>query len=190
MNDTASRDQKKAAPDLRSALPVTGQSLAIRPMMPADAEAYAAGAGDDLVRRFAHLPLETYTPQIVRDLIHGVIADGLRDGNLAILTIADPASDTFLGSLVVFDITDDDAEVGYWVGPEHRGKNISGRALELALEMARRLTLHGLRARTVLDNPASQKSLLKAGFEQQGEPELQVTPSGKTAMGVHYAIRL
>ena len=119
-----------------------------------------------------------------------MIADGLRDGNLAILTIADPVSDAFLGSLVVFDITDDDAEVGYWVGPEHRGKNISGRAVELALEMARRLKLTGLRARTVLDNPASQKSLLKAGFEQQGEPERQVTPSGKTAMSVNYAIRL
>lgn len=159
-------------------------------MTSADAEAYAAGAGDDLVKRFAHLPLENYTPQIVREMIQGVISDGLRDGNLAILTIADSGSDAFLGSLVVFDITAEDAEVGYWVGPEHRGRNISGRALALALEMARKLKLNGLRARTVLDNPASQKSLLKAGFEQQGEPAPQVTPSGKTEMGVSYAIRL
>lgn len=167
-------------------LPVSDGVVTVRPMSEADAQAYAAGTKDALVRRFAHLPLDEYTPQIVCDMIRGVMADGLRDGTLAVLTIADAGSDAFLGSLVIFDVTQDDAEVGYWVVQAHRGRGVSGRALRLAMDMARRLGLKRLRARTVQENPASERTLLRAGFEQAGEASPQVAPSGKTVVSVNY----
>ncbi|MBD9560655.1 GNAT family N-acetyltransferase [Ensifer sp. ENS03] len=115
---------------------------------------------------------------MVRDMIKAAIADGLRDGTLAVLTISDASSDLFLGSLMLFDIKPDDAEIGCWVAPEHRGREVSGRALALAMEMGRKLGLKKLRARTVQENPASQKFLLKVGFEQVGEARPEIVPSG------------
>lgn len=171
-------------------LPISDGVMTIRAMSDADAEAYVAGTNDALVKRFAHLPLEEYTPQIVRNMIQGAIADGLRDGTLAVLAISSASSDSFLGSLVFFDIKPDDAEIGYWVAPEHRGRKVSGRALTLAIEMARKLGLKRLRARTVQENTASEKVLLNAGFEQVGEARPEIVPSGKTEMGVNYLIEV
>ncbi|SIT77879.1 GNAT family N-acetyltransferase [Pontibaca methylaminivorans] len=171
-------------------LPISDGVVTIRAMSDADAEAYATGTTDALVRQFAHLPLTEYTPQIVRDMIQGVIADGLRDGTLAVLTISDASSNSFLGSLVIFDVKPDDAEVGYWVAPEHRGRKVSGRALTLAVEMARKLGLRKLRARTVQENPASERVLLNAGFEQVGDARPEIVPSGKTEMSVNYLVEV
>ena len=174
--------------DFLAVLPVSDGIVTIRTMSAEDAEAYAAGTEDALVKRFAHLPLDTYTPQIVRTMIDGVIADGLRDGTLAVLAICDAQSSAFLGSLVFFDITSDDAEIGYWVAPKHRGRRFAVRALTLAVETARALGLRRLRAKTVDDNPPSQKVLLKAGFEQSGGAHPEVLPSGKTRMSVNYLL--
>jgi ribosomal-protein-alanine N-acetyltransferase len=171
-------------------LPISDGVVKIRAMSDADAEAYVAGTNDALVKRFAHLPLEEYTPQIVRNMIQGAIAEGLRDGTLAVLAISSASSDSFLGSLVFFDIKPDDAEIGYWVAPEHRGRKVSGQALTLAIEIARKLGLKRLRARTVQENTASEKVLLNAGFEQVGEARPEIVPSGKTEMGVNYLIEV
>ncbi len=176
--------------DFLAALPISDGTVTIRTMSIADAEAYATGTDDALVKRFAHLPLENYTPEIVSNMIEGAIAEGLRDGTLAVLTIADANSDAFLGSLVFFDITPDDAEVGYWVTPEHRGRRISSRALMLARDISRALGLKRLRARTVMDNPASTRVLLDAEFEQIGDARPQIVPSGKSEMGVSYQLDL
>ncbi len=176
--------------DFLAVLPVSDGIVAIRAMWAGDAEAYAAGTEDALVKRFAHLPLDNYTPQIVRTMIDGVIADGLRDGTLAVLAICDAQSNQFLGSLVFFDITCDDAEVGYWVAPEHRGRDVSVRALALAIEMAGALSLRRLHAKTVEENPPSQKVLLKTGFEPSGDVRPGVLPSGKTQISVTYLLAL
>ncbi|SEI03552.1 Protein N-acetyltransferase, RimJ/RimL family [Rheinheimera pacifica] len=176
--------------DFTTAVPISDGVVTIRLMSDIDADAYAAGADDALVKRFAHLPLEKYTPQVVRNMIRGVIADRLRDRTLAVLTIADASSDSFLGSLVIFDIKKEDAEIGYWVAPTHRGHGVSGRALILSIEIARILGLKKLRARTVRENPASEKSLLKAGFSWVSEAQLEETPSGKIEMSICYCVEL
>lgn len=159
-------------------------------MQHSDAQAYAAGTTDAAVKRFAHLPLEHYTAELVSEMIDGVITDGLRNGKLAVLTIANNHNDAFMGSLVFFDITPHSAEVGYWVAPEYRGQSVSQHALSLAVALSRQLGFTTLRARTVLDNPASAHVLASVGFQQEGEAQPQVTPSGKTEMGVHYAMVL
>lgn len=109
---------------------------------------------------------------------------------MAVLAISDAGSDSFLGSLVFFDIKPDDAEIGYWVAPQHRGRRVSGRALTLGMEIARKLGLKRLRARTVQENPASERVLLNAGFEQVGEVRPEIVPSGKIEMSVNYLIKV
>ena len=89
------------------ALPLTEGQVRVRALAHGDAAAYARGSRDEPVRRFGHLPLAEYTEDVVREQIDGVIADGLADGSLAVLAIADARSDDFLGSIVLFDVRED-----------------------------------------------------------------------------------
>lgn len=176
----------KSPSDIRRALPVSDGSIVVRAMVPDDAGAYAAGTNDELVKLFAHLPLDHYTPRIVREMIDGAIEEGLRSGSLGVLAIADSNNDAFLGSLVIFDFTTEDAEIGYWVAAEHRGRGIARSAVFLASGIARSLGLSRLRARTVVENPASERSLLSGGFRRVGEPKEDVAPSGQSVTTLRF----
>jgi len=152
-----------------------------------DAAAYAAGTADPLVRRWAHLPEPTYTEASVALLIDGAVREGLDRGDLAVLAIADRETDCFAGSLVLFDVADGKAEVGFWLHPDHRGRGHATEGLELAVKLARRSGLHRLTARSVLDNRASQRVLELAGFTREAE-ERSVAPSGREILAVHYSV--
>lgn len=140
--------------------------------------AYAEGTADASVRRYAHLPEPEYTEASVMSLTRGTISAGLERGDLAVLAIGDPVTDEFAGSLALFDVTDESAEVGFWIHPRHRGAGLSGAATVLAQVFARRSGFARLTARTVPDNPASQRVLEDAGFTRGAESE-DVAPSGK-----------
>ena len=155
-------------------------------MRPDDARAYTEGTADASVRRYAHLPEPEYTEASVKSLIRGAVSEGLERGDLAVLTIGDPATDEFAGSLVLFDVTDDSVEVGFWTHPRHRGKGLSGAALSLALVLAQRSGLTRLTARTVPENLASQRVLEQAGFTR-GAVVHDVAPSGEALMLLHYS---
>lgn len=159
-------------------LPLIGNNATIRPMRHSDAAAYAAGTADAAVRRWGHLPEPEYSPESVAALIDGPIRDGSERGTLAVLTIADPATDAFAGSLVLFDVTEKSAELGFWLLPEHRGTGRGRAAIALAIEFARRSGLGRLTAQTALDNAASQHTLTRAGFIATGAAK-DFTPAGQ-----------
>src|SRR5690625_1726819 len=121
-------------------LPLTNSRARIRPLRHADAEVYAAGTEDPLVRQFAHLPEDRYTSASVRAVIDQVAAPALDRGDLALLAIADPRTDAFAGSAVVFDVdeTRGSAEGGLWGHPAHRGQGLSAAALERRAGLAAR----------------------------------------------------
>ena len=60
------------------------------------------------------------------------------------------------------------ASVGYWVDHEHLGKGLAVTAVEHACIGGRTMGLHRVEAGTMLHNLASQRVLLKAGFEEYG----------------------
>lgn len=91
------------------------------------------------------------------EMIDGVISEGLDDGELAVLTIAEAQTDRFIGSLVVFDVTSETAEVGFWLHPDARGAGPTGAELALAAQFAGESGLNLLTARTVIDNVPSQR---------------------------------
>lgn len=163
---------------ISSHLPCRVDDIVVRELDSRDAEAFASGTTDPAVQQYGHLPLSHYTPEIVCDQIDGVIAQGLADGSLAVLAIADADSDAFLGSLVLFDLTDDRAEVGFWLAAESRGRGAAAKALEAAEHIVAAMGLELLTARTSPQNLASQRVLERAGFEQKGVPTEQQTPSG------------
>jgi len=170
-------------------LPLRSDHAVLRTMRSADASAYASGASDPAVRQHAHLPEPEYTEASVVALIEGAIREGLERGDLAVLTIADPATDAFTGSLVLFGASEGSVEAGFWLHPNHRGKGLAAGALALAVELARRSGFTRLVARTVPENKASQRVLERAGFIQ-GEATRDVAPSGQEVVLMHYLLDL
>lgn len=166
-------------------LPLQDATVRLRPLTAADASAYAEGTTDPLVRANAHLPEPQYTPESVAALAEGAVRDGLWRGDLAVLTIADAATDQFAGSLVLFDVSEDAVEVGFWLHPGSRGSGIAESALRLAGRFARASGLGALTARTLTDNTAAQRVLDRAGFVESGRGP-GTTPSGQEAELVHY----
>ena len=166
-------------------LPLHSGQTCVRAMTHADAQPYTDGTNDPMVRRYAHLPEPQYDREMVVQLIDGVIADGLASGELAILTIADRSTDRFCGSLVLFDVRDETAEVGFWVSPAARGSGHARTSLELAAQFARQSGLRRLTARTLVDNGASQRVLNDSGFApvHQGQG---IAPSGQEVELIHY----
>jgi isopropylmalate/homocitrate/citramalate synthase/predicted acetyltransferase len=95
----------------------------------------------------------------------------LRAGDGALLAAVDPASDVLLGSVVLWHLNWDfrQAEIGYWVHPEARGRGIAARAAFLVAEWALgELGLHRLEAFVDVANPASVKTIERAGFTREG----------------------
>jgi RimJ/RimL family protein N-acetyltransferase len=143
-----------------------------------DSVAYAEGTDDPEVRAHAHLPAPRYTPASVRAMIAADAEPGLARGDLAVLTVADLATDTFAGSLVLFDISEEEAEVGFWMHPAHRGRGLAHAALELSARFAAGSGLRRLRARTVPENTASRALLARAGFAEESRVQ-DTAPSGR-----------
>ena len=172
-----------------SVLPLVSDTTRLRRMTDADAAAYAAGTADDAVRRFGHLPEPEYTPESVRTMIREVVEPSLADGTLAVLALADAESDEFVGSMVIFDIGTESAEVSFWIAPEQRGAGHATRGLDLAATLAQDSGLSALTARTATANSASQQCLINAGFVETSR-QADTTPADVREEVIHYRRRL
>lgn len=170
-------------------LPLQDDRVRLRPLHRRDATAYAEGTHDPGVREYGHLPEPEYTPEAVRQMIDRDAAPGLKRGDLAVLTIADAETDRFAGSLVVFDVSDERAEVGFWVHPKHRGSGITSSALGLAARFTHDCGLQKLTARTLPENMASQRVLEAAGFALRGRA-VDTAPSGRRTELLEYLLPL
>ena len=159
-------------------LPLASDRARLRPLRDEDASAYAEGTADPAVRAHAHLPAPHYTPASVQAMLVEAVEPGLARGDLAVLAIADPAGDAFVGSLVLFDVTEGEAEVGFWLHPAHRGRGLARAAVDLAAELASRSGMRRLRARTSPENTASRELLARAGFVEEGR-SVGTAPSGE-----------
>ncbi|WP_245810336.1 GNAT family N-acetyltransferase [Brachybacterium massiliense] len=111
-----------------------------------------------------------------------------RGGDLAGLAIADTTTDAFAGSLALFDVSDESAEVAFWIHPAYRGSGVAATALALAARFARASGLHELTARALSENSASQRTLTAAGFVFQRQT-LDTAPSGERVQLLHYSYR-
>lgn len=154
-----------------------------------DAKLFSLGTRDPLVRRFAHLPESDYSEARVLELIDTRINDGIKHGNLAVLAVADAATDEFVGCLVLFDPIDRSVEAGLWLLPSRRGRGSAAAALDAAVKFVRSCGFTELRARTVPENRASRWVLAWAGFVE-GSTVLEVAPSGEEVALVHYYLEI
>ncbi|WP_284755258.1 GNAT family N-acetyltransferase [Arthrobacter sp. efr-133-R2A-120] len=72
------------------------------------------------------------------------------------------------------------AGLGYWVDSEYAGRGLASATVQAVVEMARdELGLHRIEASTLLHNSASQRVLLKAGFQKIGMAPRYLQIAGK-----------
>ena len=109
-----------------------------------------------------------------------------RSGSSLTWTVADAATDAFLGSVVIYGIHPGrEAEIGYWTHPDARGRGVATEACRLAVRHAFTdaedggLGLHRLVAYAADDNPASHRILQRTGFTRFGtERRSTLLPDG------------
>jgi RimJ/RimL family protein N-acetyltransferase len=146
--------------------------LTLRPLLPGDAAALCAAGQDEAIGRWTSIPWP-FTRAAAAGLIAAAAADW-RAGAAArfALVIADAQGDRLVGvvSLLHLYPEQSDAEVGYWLSVEARGRGLGRRAVALLASWA--LGPFGLRRLhllTDLDNAASQTVALACGFRCAGE---------------------
>jgi RimJ/RimL family protein N-acetyltransferase len=107
--------------------------------------------------------------------------------------VADPQSDALIGTVDLFNIrAGRDAEIGYWLHPEGRGRGLAARMCRLALRHAfvaeedGGLGLGRVRAVAAEGNAASRRVLEQIGMQQQGrERQLVLTRAGLADGVIH-----
>jgi len=143
----------------------------VRRLVPEDADRMLIGLGDPQLLRDAGFPRLEHTLETVRESIERKRPAQLRIGDVAELAIADAKTDVFLGSVILhgFRWWASQAEIGYWVLPEERGKGLAARAATLLAQWAiEELGLSRVEASVPVDNEASRKSIERAGFTREG----------------------
>lgn len=91
-------------------------------------------------------------------------------------------------NLVDIDTTNDIAEVGYRVGQEYGGKGIGARALKLLLETE--ISVTKIKAKTTINNIASQRVLEKNGFKQVSTSDDEFEMNGKKLQFINYILEI
>lgn len=140
-----------------------GETVALRTIEREDAEWLRRTINDLRVRRY----LLAYAPMNLEQERDWVESLAERDGvNLLACVDGDP-----VGSVGMKEpnVVWGNAEIGYYVDPEHWGNGYATEAVELLVQYAfEERRLHTLHADIVARNEASARVLEKVGFETEG----------------------
>lgn len=148
---------------------IEGAGVRLRLFRDSDADDLVAGCTDPLVRRFLPLLPDPYTSAEARWWIaEGSMAAWTAGG--AAYAIADLATNRLLGGAGVGQVgpTRGQAELGYWVVPWARRRGVAIEAARLLAAAALSDGFSRLELLTHLDNVASQRVALAAGFRREG----------------------
>jgi ribosomal-protein-alanine N-acetyltransferase len=140
----------------------------IRPLRSEDAEELAALylSNREFLAPFEPVrPPGFFTAETQRERIAARGADGFHQ--FAILD-----GDAIAGTITVFRILREALQsgtIGYWVDHERNGRGLATAAVEeIVAYMFHELDLHRAEAGTLVDNAASQRVLVKSGFDRIG----------------------
>jgi RimJ/RimL family protein N-acetyltransferase len=125
-------------------------------------------ARDAEVRRHTYVPShpETGFGKTWFDVYERGRADGVREG----FAIIDAEDGSFLGlaAAVRLDEEASEAELGYILAPEARGRGVATEALRLLTEWGFARGLHRLELRIGADNAASERVAERCGYVREG----------------------
>nr|WP_221475473.1 GNAT family N-acetyltransferase [Sphaerisporangium rubeum] len=139
----------------------------MRPFTEADVPAIARGCADPGIARFVPRIPVPYTEQDARDFLATVPGHWERGG--LCLAIAGSGDDAWLGTVSLKPPGPRGAvEIGYLVAPWARGRGVATAVVRALTEWAFRHGVHRVELVTDLENTASQRVAMAAGFEREG----------------------
>ncbi|MGA7476391.1 MAG: GNAT family N-acetyltransferase [Thermoplasmata archaeon] len=127
-----------------------------------------------------HVP-HPYTKRDGRKWIRNATA-GRRSGRWLGLTVVRRSDGEILGGVGLHDLETGRtrAEVGYWIGREHRGHGYATEAVNLLVRTGfTRLGLHRIEARVFPGNTASRGVARRCGFRYEGRLRDEVRKDGR-----------
>lgn len=137
--------------------------LFLRPVFPEDWQAIFAGISEHaVVKNLATAPWP-YTKQDARDFVQLERAPDLP--NFAVIL---PGEGMVGQAGLGIDEATGRVQLGYWIARAHWGKGFATEAARAVLMNARSIGHQAVTSSHFLDNPASGKVLLKAGFKATG----------------------
>ena len=148
---------------------MTDGSIALVPLAQEHLEALEALGNDPLVQRYTRVPDPFGTAEAEWWL--GLYEQGWEDGSRAGFAILENPGGAFLGMIafVALHLDGFEAEVGYIVAPEARGRGVAIRALSLLTNWGlEELGLARIELRAELENPASLKVAERCGYVREG----------------------
>lgn len=152
----------------------------LRPTLDSDVTAIYEACQDPLIPRFTTVPIN-YTMSHALDYFQRIPASIELQREIPFVIefgVGDEKEFAGVISLHTISIDNHRAEIGYWMREQMRGKGIATAAVKM-------LTGYGLdtlgfkriEAAVDLDNTASQKLLISAGYEREGVLQQRVTRS-------------
>ena len=147
---------------------LTDGVILVRPPVEPDASSIFAACQDPEVSRFTSLPAP-YEWHHAADWIAGA-PEAWRSRTSAPMVVVDAKTGDLLGACGLIEMKEDQAEIGYWVKRQTRGRGIATRAVLLVTHWG--LTGLGLsRIELLADvrNLASHRVAEKAGYIRDGE---------------------
>lgn len=149
------------------------QTTQLRPLQPEDADWIAQYANDfDVAKMVGRIP-HPYDREMAVDFISYINAPETLTKE-QVFVILEPLKSQPVGIIGIMDISNDQAEVGYWLGKPFWGKGLATMALRGITEYAfKTLNLKQLVAGHFIDNLASARVLEKGGFRYSGAENWQ-----------------
>lgn len=139
------------------------ENLFLRPAFPEDWQAiHAAIASRDIVRNLAIAPWP-YTPRDAQEF-----AARRQDSRTPHFLVTIPGAG-LIGSAGLGPDETGKVQLGYWIAREYQGRGYATEAARAVLAVAEVLGHRRIVATHFVDNPASGRVLLKAGFRATGE---------------------
>jgi RimJ/RimL family protein N-acetyltransferase len=174
---------------------IVGRGAALRPLERRDVPRMVEGCTDPVTRRWLGQIPQPFAPAHAEEFLDDVGERHAR-GVAVTWAVADPTSDVLVGVANLFDVRRGrDAETGYWVHPDARGRGVATEACRLMLRHAfipesdGGLGLDRVRAIAAEDNVASRAVLERAGLTLQGrERRLALVEGGEMADAAIYDI--
>jgi RimJ/RimL family protein N-acetyltransferase len=167
-----------------------GAGVRLRPFREDDAARVVEACRDERTRAWLGDLPSPYTPDEALRFIRNRTALRATGHGLS-WAVADPETDAVLGSVGLFDLTDDLAygEVGYWTHPDARGRGVMTAAVALVLEHAFDvLELRRVKAYAANDNAASRRVLQANGMTEHGVERLGTVVAGGRVDAVIYDV--
>jgi RimJ/RimL family protein N-acetyltransferase len=167
-----------------------GGGVRLRAFREDDAPRVVEACRDDRTRAWLGDLPSPYDEEAALSFISGRTGVRARGEGLS-WAVADPETDELLGSVGLFDLTDDLAygEVGYWTHPAARGRGVMTAAVGKVLEHAfETLGLQRVKAYAASGNAASRRVLEANGLTEHGVERLGTVLAEGRADAVLYDV--